>query len=280
MSYRTRRLSIAVAALALSVLLPVKPAFAASRQAQERAARKACLTGDATKGVSILADLFLDTKDPTYIFNQGRCLEQNRKYEDAIARFEEYLVTPGAVLRREDREAAKKHIASCRENLALERGASSATTPPQPSIPPSPPLVRAPEPTPSPEPSRPIVIQPPLESQPPATHGNAGLRTAGIVTASVGVAAVVAAIVLNVKANSMVNEIETTSNGYSPAKLNDRDTYETLSWVGYGLGAACVATGAVLFGIGLRSGASSSTSVALLPALGPGQAGALLTGGF
>jgi hypothetical protein len=268
-----------VAALAVSVLLQVKPALAASRQPRERAARKACLTGDPDKGVSILADLFLDTKDPTYIFNQGRCLEQNRKYEDAIARFEEFLVTTDAVLAREDREAAEKHIATCRATLVRERGSSSATTLPQPPTA-TPPPVQAPEPAPTPEPSRSIVVQPAPEPQPLAPHGNAGLRTAGIVTASVGVAAVVAAVILNVKANSMVNQMETTSNGYSPAKVDDRKTYETLSWVGYGLGVACVATGAILFGIGLKSGGSSSTSVALLPALGAGQAGALLTGGF
>jgi hypothetical protein len=156
MSYRAKHLFLA--ALAVFVLLQVKPAFAASRQPRERAARKACLTGDPAKGVSILADLFLDTKDPTYIFNQGRCFEQNRKYEDAIARFEEYLVTANAVLSREDREAAEKHIATCREALARERGSSSATTLPQSSTPPPPPA-RAPELAPTPEPSRSIVVQ-------------------------------------------------------------------------------------------------------------------------
>jgi len=275
MSYRTKH--VFLAALAVSVPLQVNTAFAASRAPRERAARKACLTGDPAKGVSILADLFLDTKDPTYIFNQGRCLEQNRKYEDAIARFEEYLVTTNAVLSREDRESAEKHIATCRETLARERASSSATALPQPSTLPPPPA-QAPEPAPTPEPSRPVVVQPAPE--PLAPHGNAGLRTAGIVSASVGVAAVVAAVVLNLKANSVVNQMETTSNGYSPTKVDERKTYETLSWVGYGLGAACVATGAVLFGIGLKSDGGSSTSVALSPVLGLGQAGALLTGGF
>jgi hypothetical protein len=32
----------------------------------------ACLSGDYTKGVAILSELFVDTKDPTYLFNQGR----------------------------------------------------------------------------------------------------------------------------------------------------------------------------------------------------------------
>jgi hypothetical protein len=83
-----------------SIIVAAAPAIAASRgaeqyAAQERAARKACLKGDYGKGVDILADLFVDTKDPTYIFNQGRCFEQNRRYEDAIGRFEEYLRRPG-----------------------------------------------------------------------------------------------------------------------------------------------------------------------------------------
>jgi hypothetical protein len=277
MSYCTKHLFLA--ALAAFVLLQLKPAVAASRLQRERAARKACLTGDPAKGVSILADLFLDTEDPTYIFNQGRCFEQNRKYEDAIARFEEYLVTTNAVLSREDRESAEKHITTCRETLARERGSSSATSLTQPSTSPPPP-VHAPEPAPTLEPSRSIVLQPAPEPQPLSPHGNAGLRIVGIVTASVGVAAVAAAVVLNVKANSMVNQMETTSNGYSPSKVDERKTYETISWVGYGLGAACVATGAILFGLGLKPGGSSSTSVAIVPALGAGQAGALLTGGF
>lgn len=277
MSYRAK---ILMAALAAAALLSVKPASGASPAAQERSARKACLTGDAAKGVSILADLFLATKDPTYIFNQGRCLEQNRKYEDAIARFQEYLVVAESVLSREDREAAEKHIATCKENLAQERGISSATTSPQPFAPPASPPAPAPEPRPTPEPSQPVVVQPQPAPQPPAIHGRAGLRTAGIVTASVGVAAVVAAVVLNVKANSTVDEIETMNNGYASAKVSDRKTYETFSWVGYGIGAACVATGAVLVGIGLRSGENASSRVALLPAVGPSQTGVLLTGGF
>jgi hypothetical protein len=79
-----------VAAL-LSLLLTETQAFAATRQSEEKAARRACLTGDYNKGVSILADLFVDTKEPLYVFNQGRCLEQNLRYREAIGRFEEYL---------------------------------------------------------------------------------------------------------------------------------------------------------------------------------------------
>lgn len=79
------------AVLALPWVLAAAPAQAASRQTPEKTARKACLSGDYEKGVAILSDLFVETQDPTWIFNQARCFEQNRRYEDAIARFQEYL---------------------------------------------------------------------------------------------------------------------------------------------------------------------------------------------
>jgi small-conductance mechanosensitive channel len=105
------------------------------------------------------------------------------------------------------------------------------------------------------------------------------MRVAGIVTASVGVAALATGVLLNLKVNSLSNDMGTTIGNYE-ARNSDRKTYETMAWIGYGVGAACVVTGAIFYGLGLRAGGSSSTSVALLPAFGPGQAGALLTGGF
>jgi hypothetical protein len=94
-------------------------AQAASRQAQERKAHKACLSGDYAKGVSILSDLFVDSDDPTYILNQGRCFEQNRRYEDAIARFQEYL-RAGMNLKPSDKVLAEKHIADCQNLLTKQ----------------------------------------------------------------------------------------------------------------------------------------------------------------
>jgi hypothetical protein len=51
--------------------------------------------------------------------------------------------------------------------------------------------------------------------------------------------------------------------------------------VGYGVGAACIATGAVLIAIGAsRNGSANRGNVALVPAVGPGHTGLLLHGGF
>jgi tetratricopeptide (TPR) repeat protein len=83
-----------------------------AKESKERAAKKACLTGDPVKGVELLTDLFIDTNDPTYIFNQGRCYEQSNRYEEAIGRFREYLRKAKSAPAAE-RAEAEKHIADC-----------------------------------------------------------------------------------------------------------------------------------------------------------------------
>jgi len=284
---RTPILQTVVAVIPL--FLTAVPSFAANRNAQanrndqERAARKACLNGDYTKGVGILSDLFVDTKDTTYIFNQGRCFEQNRRYEDAAARFEEYLTAAEGKLSAEDKAAAEKHLATCKEKLAKERGRSTIEPATVPVAPPTTAIVTSPEPKPSPEttaePSSTATL---VQSAPQQEPGQRrwGLLTAGIITGAVGVGGVVAGVVFNLKANSLINDIETKVGTYSAAKENDQKSYKTLAWVGYGVGAACVVTGAVLIGIGAKPGPASTTDVALVPSVGPGQVGALLTGGF
>lgn len=250
------------------------PAFAATKQAQERAARKACLGGDYTKGVNILADLFVDTKDPTYIFNQGRCFEQNHRYEDAISRFEEYLRVPDANLNAADRAAAEKHIADCKDRLPPDQSRSSQASLPQPFVPP--PSVASAESRSTAESPTPMVVQP--DTHTASAGAGSGLRVVGIIAVSVGVVAVAAGVVFNLKSNSIVNQWETSPT--YPKDQSAEKTYRNLAWAGYGVGAACVVTGAILYGVGLKAGGSSSNNVALLPAFGPGQAGAMLTGGF
>jgi hypothetical protein len=256
---------------ALAAHKPSKP----DKQSQENAARTACLDGNYAEGVAILSKLFVGTKNVTYIFNQGRCFEQNRQYQDAIARFQEYLRAGRKTLDANDKAEAEQHITDCKEMLAQERGTSPTPTAPQPLVasPSSP--APTPEAPPTPE-SSPFVSRP--APQPVATSSGAGLRLGGILVASFGVAAVGAGVLFNVKANSTVNDMYSTADGYT--KESDRKTYETLAWVGYGVGAACVVTGAILYAVGLKAKSGHSDDVALVPMVGPGQTGALLTGAF
>lgn len=258
-------------------LLASVPALAANKQGQqERTARKACLSGDYAKGVAILSELFVDTRNPTYIFNQGRCFEQNRRYEDAAARFEEYLRAAGENVSPEDRAAAEAHLADCREKVAKEHPAvQPAPVPPPMLVPTLAPMAR-PEPATGPA----VGTLAGTAAVPGPGRRRWGLVTAGIVTATVGVGGVVTGLVLNLKANGLVNDWETNPGSYSTSNEDEQKTYKTLGWVGYGVGAACVAAGAVLIGVGARSRASSSGEVALVPTVGPGQMGAMLTGAF
>jgi len=114
------------------------------------------------------------------------------------------------------------------------------------------------------------MIQQPVE----ARSTGSGLRGAGVVTASVGGAALVTGIILNLKVNSMSRDLE---RHYVSSTNSSRETYKTLALVSYGVGAACVAGGALLYYLGWRPGGAV---VALVPAVAPGEVGALLGGSF
>lgn len=88
-------------------------AHAGDLAGDDRDALTACLSGEYERGITILTKLFVKTKDPTYLYNQGRCYEQNRRYDDAIGRFQEYL-RAGKRLTKAERADAQAHIADCR----------------------------------------------------------------------------------------------------------------------------------------------------------------------
>lgn len=264
---------VALAACLLSV-----PARAASRQTQENSARKACLSGDYAKGVSILSDLFMRTKDGTYIFNQGRCFEQNGRYEEAIARFHEFLRT-ASVATDADKASAEKHIADCEAIIAKQLGRSPNPTPspvaiaPAPAQPPSPSPPPLPSPLPSPEVESGVMSGPSLvANQTPRANDGRGLRVAGVVAASVGVAVVGTGIGLAVKGNSL------STSDFSRSREDERSSLRTWSLVSYGVGAGAIVTGAVLYLVGWHS--QSSSSVALVPAVVPGATSLSLQGSF
>jgi hypothetical protein len=99
-----------------------------------------------------------------------------------------------------------------------------------------------------------------------------------LVTAAVGGAALVAGLLLNLKVNSMSEELE-QRNKYSEARDSSRKTYKTMSVISYGVGAACVATGAVLYLLG-SSSQGDSPAVAFAPALATGHFGVAMEGRF
>ena len=235
---------------------------ARSREDSANKARKACLAGDIQTGMTILSDLFVSTKDPSWVYNQARCFEQNGRYEEAVTRFEEYLrLTKGSHGR--DRDEAQEHLAECQSKLA--RTAPLAPPPEAPA-----PIV-----TPPPPPSQPVV----QVGEAPATpeRDGSGLRIAGITVGAAGMAALAGGLAFNFVANKTAKDLG-KQGGYDRDKASSHSTYQTLTWVGYGVGGACLVGGTLLYYLGGQS--PSPSSLALLPSLAPGQTGMSLQGAF
>jgi hypothetical protein len=100
-------------------ILMLSLSFGFLAQAQEEAvdprigqAKEACIAGDFHKGVRLLAELYTASEDPVWIFNQGRCYQQNAQPSLAVSRFREFLrKSKGGPEDKDIREDAKKYIA-------------------------------------------------------------------------------------------------------------------------------------------------------------------------
>jgi tetratricopeptide (TPR) repeat protein len=238
-----------------------------AREAKVRAAKKACLNGDPAKGVEILTDLYVDTSEPTHIYNQGRCYEQNARYEEAIARFREYLrKAPRAS--ETDRADVQQHIADCEAVLAKKE--SEAADSASGSEPVAPATIWTPA-----QPGTSAVAPPaavPATAPQPSGSAGSGLRVAGVVTMAVGGAALVAGVVFNLQHNSLMDESKTDPSGDKASKA---ETYKTVSMVSYGGGAVFLVAGVTMYLLGYSAG-----KTAVAPAVVAGGPGAVLVGSF
>src|SRR5512142_1964697 len=89
---------------------------AEARAEKEKAAKKACITGDVGKGIDILGDLFVEHNDIVYVFNQARCYQQNHRWQEALDRFAEYQRKAGR-LPAEQQGELDRYIADCKAHL-------------------------------------------------------------------------------------------------------------------------------------------------------------------
>jgi hypothetical protein len=89
----THRLCIAAALLAAVLAAPAVRAQAQATdvEAREREALAACDSNQVQKGIDLLARLWADTMEPTYVYDQGRCYQKASMPKEAHARFQEFL---------------------------------------------------------------------------------------------------------------------------------------------------------------------------------------------
>jgi hypothetical protein len=139
----------ACSALVLATLTgaPAAPADTRARDPREVEAQKDCLSGRLQQGIDALVELYVETKDANYIYNQARCYEQNNRPDEAISRFEEF-VRRATDLTPEEKADVQRHLRECEQ---MKRRLAAAPSAPPPAVPATPTVTsRAPPPPPVP----------------------------------------------------------------------------------------------------------------------------------
>ena len=167
-------------------------------------------------------------------------------------------------------------------------GAAVPVTPPPPAA--APPLeAPAPAATSTSAPTAvtavpiPVGVVETTPGRPSADNRGASLRTAGIVIGSVGAAGLITGVIFSIETHSISNDVtsDVAKRSFSRTTYDRGQLFGDLQWVGYGVGAAALACGVVLYYFGYRTVQSpASDSVSLLPVLLLGGTGAVVQGSF
>jgi hypothetical protein len=208
-------------------------------EARDHQAAAACGEGRLEEGVRVLAELFAETDDGNYIFNQARCYQQNGRVPEALARFRMYLNRP---------DADPAALARARVYIAELEAAPAAPALTEPAI--------APE----------------------ASLGHT-LRRAGLITGGAGLGALAAATYFGMQTSTIEKEAAAAAraNPERVDGLNrEGKRAELLQWVFLGVGATAVSTGALLTYFGLRATSHRQASLTVLPMAWRRGAGAVL----
>jgi hypothetical protein len=248
--------------LAAAALLSARPARAqgagnqapASLEAREAEAQKACAAGQVDRGIQILAELLVQTSHPNYVYNQARCYQQNGLAAQALQRFREYL-REARDISAADRSQVEGFIRELEADLARKSpppGGGEATSP-----------------RPQDAPAR-ATPQPDLRAGVPPQTGDDGhtLRVAAMALGGVAVLGLGAGAVFGLQARSLEREVEgwKGTGSRSQDELGDKNSagkrYQTLQWVGYGVGAAALVAAVVCFVSGQPRGESATASAA------------------
>jgi hypothetical protein len=250
-----------------------------------REAKIACAAGEAAKGNHLLAELYAATNDPIWIFNQGRCFQQNGEPVRALARFREYLrkakTAPTDAVAASDVAEADSYVRDLEAEIAAQnkKPAPSEPAPLVPAVPGTAPIEL---PVPSPPPAPPLV--PTVTAPAPAADGHGhGLVVAGVGLEILGAAALIAGGVFSYLVDKTNNDANNLTSGEKVvqgtnlrAKQTDGNRYVTWQWVFYGIGGIAAASGITLHVIGTRKQGGGATAE-LQPAVSPSAWGLSLS---
>lgn len=216
-------------------------------------ARIACLAGDWQKGVRLLAEVYVATKEPTWLYNQGRCYQQSNQGAMAITRFRDYLrvAPPENPLVAK----AKTYIAEIEADLKKNEPAAAPAPAPAPTIVVQPAPVQV---TTTPA----VVVTSPSSEAPP--QRSVAARAATVSLLGVGALGLGLGVFSSLKVSALQSDAESGKVGAGQLEANrsDASRYETLQWVGYGVGAAALVGAGVVYGLSGRRGSSDGAASA------------------
>jgi hypothetical protein len=230
----------------------VRASAADSEDPRASKALTACTAGQVPTGVALLAELYTETRDPAFIFNQGRCYQQNGQLDPAAERFREYLRV-GKNEPAADRARAEGFIKEIEARMERRRTDQ--------------------------------------EASPEGRRRSQGLATASIALGALGVAAVGTGVFLSLQVQSKESQVqrEFANGGALPdssqlkRQLSDGGRLETWQWVSYGVGVAALAGAAttlVLRGGWPWSREGGAASVTLVPVTSPQALGGVVSTRF
>jgi tetratricopeptide (TPR) repeat protein len=239
---------------------PTDRELAEARQHFEKAEAAKARGEFRTAAVEYLA-AYEKFQEPEFFFNVGevyrlggdkrQSLEYYRKYLELDPRGRGAVAARAAVDELSRELAAEEDAARRAAEAAAARRAQSTPAPPAP--PPAP--VRD-----EPRPGR-------------------GLRIAGLVTAGAGLAAVGAGVFFGLRASGIEDEAADWDT-FDAGRFDEGEAAERNMWIAYGVGAALVATGGLLYVLGARPGARDAPQVRLAPVVTPSAVGLAAAGRF
>ena len=269
----TLRSTLVVAfAVFLSATVAVRAPAVAALDKREVEARKDFAAGRYTEAADLFAELFAQTGDPIYLRNLGRCFQKLKRPQEAINNFQEYL-SKAPNLSQTERDQIAGFIKEM-QDLVASQAPSAPTTPPTATAEPTAAPMVMPAPTATAPLAATAMATATATPAPPAETGAAPrFRTAAYVTAGAGIVLVGVGVGFGIAAHSDGNAV---SHFYDSGTADTGKRDQTLQWVGYGLGAAAIATGAILYIYGRSAGDTAPVHVSAAIRSG---AGGLLVGG-
>jgi tetratricopeptide (TPR) repeat protein len=208
---------------------------------------------------------------PALLFNIAQVYLLSGNPEKALEHYHQYVVLEpegevSDLARQRIAEIERELGQAAPEGLEAPEGAGEAPAKDEPAA------------------SPPEVIERPVERAPqaPGSPGR-GMRVAGLATVGLGLVGVGLGVKLGLDASRIQDEIEGQPAG-EPWTFDDLyaegEAASRNMWISYGVGAAAVITGGVLYYLGRSAGRAEERRWAIAPVWGTSGSGLVLVGGF